>query len=264
MPEFTQHAPGSPCWVDLASPDVDASKSFYTTVFGWEAEDLHDDEGNRIYVMFRQNGKDVAGLGGQAPGMEGMPPVWNTYVAVTDPAATASTVTANGGSVIAPPMQVMDAGEMAVFADPTGAAFSVWKPGRHIGSQICNEPDTYAWNELMSRDITTARDFYSKVFGWKYDVMDMGEMGEYSVITGGENGGWGGMMAMPPDVPDMVPNHWAVYFTVSDIEATVAKVKAAGGQLVDGPFPAESVGLIAILHDPTGASFHLLQPASQS
>ena len=67
MPEFTSHPPGTPSWVDLMSPDVDASKAFYTAVFGWDAEDQLDDDGNRVYVMFTQAGKSVAGLGGQPP-----------------------------------------------------------------------------------------------------------------------------------------------------------------------------------------------------
>jgi uncharacterized protein len=263
MPQFSSHSPGTPCWVDLMSPDVDGSKAFYSAVFGWETEDQVDDEGNRIYVMLRQNGLNVAGLGGQAPGMEGMPPIWNTYIAVADAQATADAVSSAGGLVIAPPMQVMTAGEMAVFSDPTGAMFAVWKPGDHIGAQIGNEPDTYSWNELLTRDLATAKDFYAKVFGWTYDEMDMGEMGTYNVIAGGENGGLGGMMTMPADVPDAVPNYWGVYFSVADIEATVAKIKDNGGQVIDGPFPAEGIGTIAIVTDQAGGMFSLLQPNSQ-
>ncbi len=263
MPQFTSHAPGSPCWVDLMSPDVDGSKAFYRAVFGWDLEDQLDDEGNRIYVMARQNGLNVCGIGGQPPGTEGMPPVWNTYIAVRDPRATADAVAANGGSVVMPPMEVMDAGEMGVFSDPTGAVFSVWRPIEHTGAQICNEPDTWAWNELMSRDIATAREFYTKVFGWTYELMDMGEMGQYGVIEGGDNGGLGGTMAMPADVPPMVPNHWAVYFTVASMSATLDRVRAAGGTVAQGPFPAEGVGMVAVLHDPAGGSFCLLEPAAQ-
>ena len=91
----------------------------------------HDDDGNRIYVMFSIGGKSVAGLGGQPPGMpEGMPPVWNTYVATDDVAATAEKVTAAGGSVMMPPMQVMSAGEMAIFSDPGGAALQLGASGQ--------------------------------------------------------------------------------------------------------------------------------------
>ena len=263
MPDFTGHAPGSPCWVDLMAPDVDAAKQFYTAVFGWDADDQFDDDGNHIYTMLTQDGKAVAGMGGQAPGMEGAPPIWNSYIAVEDPAATAEKVTAAGGTVMMPPMDVMSAGAMAIFADPTGAAFSVWKAGEHFGAERCNEPDTWSWNELMTRDIDAALAFYSQVFGWAYDPMDMGPGGTYHVIKGGENNGWGGLMAMPAEMPDMVPNHWAVYFTVTDIEATIGKVTAAGGQVANGPMEIPGVGTTAVIHDPSGGSFALMQPAPQ-
>lgn len=262
MPEFSAHAPGSPCWVDLMSPDVDASTAFYTAVFGWTADDEHDDEGTRVYVTFRRDGKVVAGLGGQPPGMGEMPPIWNTYVASDDLEATVAAATAAGGSVMMPPMQVMDAGHMAIIADPGGAAISLWKPGEHIGAEVANEPNTWSWSELMTRDLDAALPFYTAVFGWTYDSQDMGPMGAYHVIEGGEYGGWGGLMAMPPDMPDMVPNHWAVYFMAADTDATAALVTGNGGQVVQEPFDIPGVGRTAVFHDPHGGSFQTLQPES--
>ena len=263
MPEFTSHAPGTPCWIDLMSPDIDGAKEFYTSVFGWDAEDQFDDDGNRVYVMFSRDGKVVAGLGGQPPGMGEMPAVWNSYVATADVAATTERVTAAGGSVMMPGMQVMDAGEMAIFTDPTGAAFSVWKAGEHTGAEVCNEPNTYSWNELMTRDIDTALEFYRAVFDWSYESQEMGPGMTYHVIAGGEYGGLGGMMAMPPDMPEQVPNHWGVYFMVDDIEKTIGAITGAGGQIVNGPMEIPGVGTTAVSHDPAGGSFTILQPAAQ-
>ena len=259
MPEFTSHSHGTPSWVDLMSPDVDASKAFYSSVFGWDAEDQFDDDGNRVYVMFSLGGKSVAGLGGQGPGMEGMPGMWNTYVATADIAATTDAVAAAGGTVVMPPMQVFDAGQMAVFTDPTGATFSAWQAGEHIGVEIGNEPNTYSWNELMTRDVDTALSFYTAVFGWTYDDQDMGTM-IYHVIAGGESG-LGGIMAVPPEMPEEVPNHWAVYFTVTDLDASIAAVTGAGGQVVAGPMDIPGVGRMATVHDTTNGSFALMQPA---
>ncbi|MGI9646798.1 MAG: VOC family protein [Ilumatobacteraceae bacterium] len=263
MPEFSSHAPGTPCWVDLMSPDIDGAKAFYTSVFGWDAEDQYDDEGNLIYVMFSRGGKNVAGLGGQPPGMGDMPPVWNSYVSTADVAATTERVTAAGGSVMMPGMQVMDAGEMAIFTDPTGAAFSVWKAGEHIGAQVANEANTWSWNELMTRDIDAALGFYSSVFDWTYDAVDMGPAGTYHVIAGGDYNGLGGLMAMPAEMPPMVPNHWGVYFMSGDIDATIAAITGAGGQIVNGPMAVPGVGNTATAHDPAGGSFSVLQPEAQ-
>ena len=260
MPEFTSHKAGAPCWVDLMSPDPEASKAFYVAVFGWDAEDQFDDEGNYTYTLFSIDGKNVAGLGGQAPDMGEMPPIWNSYVATDDPAAVAAAAAEAGGAVVMPAMQVMEAGEMAIIADPTGAMISVWKPGDHIGAQVANEPNTWSWNELMTRDIDAAKAFYAEVFGWQYESMDMGDGRIYHVIAGGEYGGLGGLMAMPPEVPEMVPNHWAVYFAVSDISATVDAVTAAGGGVMQEPMAIEGVGTMATVHDPAGGSFMLMQP----
>ena len=260
MPTFTSHAIGSPCWVDLMSPDVDASVTFYTGVFGWDAADQHDDEGNRVYVMFSLGGKTVAGLGGQAPQMAGMPAIWNNYVACDDLDGTVAAAAAAGGTVMMPPMQVMDAGAMAIISDPTGAAISLWMAGTHRGAELCNEPNTWSWTELMTRDIEAARPFYEAVFGWEIVGQDMGPMGTYWVVQGGEHGGWAGLMSMPPDVPDMVPNHWATYFATADIAETVSKIVAHGGQAVEEPFHVPGVGTMAIVHDDLGGNFSLMQP----
>lgn len=258
MTVFTSHAPGTPNWVDLMATDLDGAKAFYENVFGWELEDQFDGDGNRIYVMARQNGKAVAGMGQVPPGME-MPSVWNSYVATEDLAATADAVIAAGGSVMMPPMQVMEAGHMAVFADTTGAAFSAWQAGEHIGAEVGNVENTYSWNELMTRDIDSAKAFYADVFGWQYETQEM-PMGEYTVIAGGENGGLGGMMTMPDEVPEMVPNHWGVYFTVADLDASVASVSEHGGQVVVPPMEIPGVGKMATVHDTNQASFTLMQP----
>ena len=259
MAEFTEHPPGNPSWVDLMSNDLDGAKTFYSNLFGWDLTDEYDDDGNRIYVTARLDGKQVAGLGSVPPGME-MPSVWNTYISTADINETVGAATGAGGSVVMPPMQVMEAGTMAVLADPTGAAFSVWQPGQHIGVELGNVPNTYSWNELMTRDVDTAKSFYGDVFGWQYDTQQMPN-GQYNVISGGEHGGLGGIIAMPGEVPEMVPNHWGVYFTVADLDESVSAVTKNGGQVVMPPMELGGIGHMATVHDNSNASFNLLQPA---
>ena len=71
--------------------------------------------------------------------MEGQPPAWTTYVSVTDADDAIAKVKAAGGTVFVEPMDVLDVGRMAVFADPTGAAAAVWQPRLHIGAGLVNE-----------------------------------------------------------------------------------------------------------------------------
>lgn len=249
---------GTPCWIDLSAPDVDGAAAFYSTLFGWSTEDQFDDDGVRIYTNFMRADHVVAGMGQQQPEMANMPAMWNTYVATDDVAATVAAVEEAGGAVMLPPMEVMTEGSMAVFADPAGAVVSVWQAGDHIGATLVNEPNTWSWNELMTRDVDGALGFYEAAFGWETDAMDMGEMGTYHVVRGGEEG-IAGMMAMPPDMPAQVPNHWVVYFLVDDAQATADRAVELGGMVAHGPQPS-AVGVLATIHDPQGGSFAIMQP----
>lgn len=263
MAEFTSHAHGTPSWADLMSPDVDAAKAFYGGLFGWDTEDQLDDNGNRVYVMCRLGGKATAGIGQMPPTMPaGMPAAWNTYVSVDDVAATAAKVTDAGGQVMMPPMEVFDSGEMAVFADTTGAAFSVWRAKEHIGAEVGNIANTMSWNELTTSDTEAAKTFYTSVFGWSYESQDMGPMGTYTLIAGGESG-LGGIMPRPPMIPAEVPDHWMVYFTVADLAATCDKAQQLGGAMVVEPMEIPGIGNFAVLADAHGGSFSCLQPAAE-
>ncbi len=111
-----------------------------------------------------KNGKPVAGM---MPLMqEGQPPAWSSYVSVADAEATAARSRRPAARVIAEPMEVLDLGKMAVFADPSGAVFGIWQPGTFIGAELVNEPGALSWNELNTRDPEAAKAFYGAVFGW--------------------------------------------------------------------------------------------------
>lgn len=259
MPVHTSHDAGSPNWVDLMAPDVDAAVDFYCNVFGWQAEEQHDEQGNRVYVMFTLDGKNVAGLGGQRPDMKGVPALWNTYIATDDIDETAAKVVAAGGQIAMEPMQVFTSGKMAVFTDSTGAAFSAWQAQDHIGAQICSEANTWSWNELQNSDLDMAAAFYTEVFGWSYETMQM-EHGEYRIAKLDSERNLAGMMTMPESAPVEIPNHWSVYFEVEDIETSISKITEAGGSIIVAPFHV-GVGITALVRDPQGAGFFLLQPS---
>jgi uncharacterized protein len=255
MPTRTSYEPGTPSWVDLASPDLAASATFYAKLFGWEAHDQGPEAGH--YHMFEKNGLPVAGAGPIM--MEGQPPAWTTYISVTDADATIAKVKAAGGTVFVEPMDVLDVGRMAVFADPTGAAAAVWKPRQHIGAGLVNEPGALVWNELSTRDPAAAAAFYGDVFGWEAASSDAAGM-EYTEwkLHGVDIGG---MMTMPAEVPAEVPSYWLTYFGTVDCDATVAQATGDGASLVVGPVDIP-IGRFAVLSDPTGAMFAVIALAS--
>jgi predicted enzyme related to lactoylglutathione lyase len=234
MAEFTSYAPGTPCWVDLAASDPDAASAFYTSLFGWEVQDLGPDAGG--YRMALKDGKLVAGLGPLVG--EGQPPAWSTYVSVEDVDATLAKATAAGAQVIAPAMDVMQAGQ-------------------HIGAQLANEPGSFTWNELNTRDTEAAIAFYTAVFGWRAETNDMGGMAytEWKL----DDRSIAGMMPMPEQVPAQVPAHWLAYFSVEDCDAAVDAINLDGGKVIVGPMDVPP-GRFAVASDPQGAVFAVIAP----
>jgi uncharacterized protein len=257
MPERTSYEPGTPSWVDLSSPDIDASARFYGELFGWETLETGTVEETGGYRMFTLDGKLIAGLG---PIMqEGQPPVWSTYVATDDADAAVARATEAGGQAIVEPMDVMDAGRMAFVAHPAGGFVGLWQAGRHTGAQLVNEPGSLTWNELHTRDVDGAKAFYSAVFGWRPEDQDMGGT-TYTVLNLGDSQ-IGGMMTMQPDVPDEVGAFWLTYFAVADCDASVTKAQELGGSVSSPPMDIPGIGRFALLNDPHGTWFAIIAGA---
>ncbi len=255
--EFERYDDGVPSWVDLSSPDLDKSRQFYGSLFGWNCPEGPAEAGG--YSVCDLGGKTVAGIGPQMN--PDFPPFWMTYVNVDDAAATAAKVTSAGGSVLAGPMDVMDAGRMVVLADPLGAVIGLWQPGQHTGAQVANEANTYGWSELITTDLDASKAFYGAVFGW--GAADQGPPGGPPAYTEWKvaDRSVGGMMLKHGDMPADMPPSWGVYFMVDDVNAAVAKVKELGGAVFVEPTEIEP-GTFAVVADNVGAVFNILQPKS--
>ncbi|NUR57535.1 MAG: VOC family protein [Catenulispora sp.] len=249
----TDYAPGTPCWVDLGTSDMEGAKAFYGGLFGWTAE-TSEDPATGGYTMFLLDGVPAAGA---MPLMAPEQPVaWSTYVSAQDADAIATKVGEAGGTVLVQPMAVTDVGRMAFFADPTGAAFGIWQPGTFPGAGVVNEPGALCWDELATRDAATAKKFYTAVFGW--DTRDSStEDVEYTEwLLDGRS--IGGLMPMDDKFPPETPPHWAVYFATANCQATVDKVGMLGGTVAVPPTPIP-VGVFAVCQDPQGGYFSLVQ-----
>jgi predicted enzyme related to lactoylglutathione lyase len=256
MPETAVSAPGKAIWVDLATPDIAKSKDFYSKLFGWTPQELGPEAGG--YVMFALNGKTVAAA---APAQEGQFPAWSVYFGTEDADATARAVESAGGKVIVPPFDVLNSGRMAVFQGPEGAFFSVWQPKNMKGFDVINEPNTFSWAELNTKNTAAAEGFYPKVFGWGMKKAEASENAPAYTewqVAGESIGG-----AMDTTSFQMeVPPFWLVYFMASDIDAAASKVKELGGQVMNGPsdYPG---GKFAVVMDPNNTVFGILQAVQQ-
>jgi uncharacterized protein len=243
---------GVPNWVDLGTNDMEAAVGFYRDLFGWESPELGPEAGG--YRICLLDGRPVAGLG---PQMNPGPPVWASYVNTADADAAAGRVAAHGGQILAGPMDVLDAGRMAVLADPSGAVFSVWQPGNHIGAGVVNEPGAFSWSELVATDIEGAVAFYGAVFGWGTNRNPPDpEPVQYVEWKVGDRP-IAGMLPKPPTMPADVPAFWGVYFAVEDADEAVAAVTRLGGEIVMPPSDLEP-GRFAVVTDSTGAMFNVI------
>jgi predicted enzyme related to lactoylglutathione lyase len=275
MLERDDYPAGVPCWIDSTQPDPDAAVEFYAGLFGWDLRDQMPAEAPGHYYVARLRGRDVAAIGSAA----GDTAVWNTYIRVDDADETADGVRVAGGSVRTEPFDVLDAGRMAVCADPGGAEFSLWQPGTRRGAQIVNEPGTWNWSDLNTRDVEAAKRFYASVFGWEAGDVDLGfgpatmvRVPGYAEFLERYDPGLRGrhaeagvpegfsdsicwMMPMSPDqFPEDALPHWHVTFSVDDTDATTERAVELGGAVVTPVFDAGPVRM-AVVRDPQGAVF---------
>ena len=246
-------------WHDLMTTDVNAAKTFYAKVIGWNMQAF---PGSNDYTVVSAGQAGVGGIMPMPPEVRerGAPPCWQGYIGVDDVDACAAKIAAGGGSVIQPPADIPTVGRFAVVADPQGAVFIIFKPnasGEVMAKPVPGTPGLVGWNELHAGDGIKAFDWYAQMFGWTVSHdMDMGPMGTYRIFaTGAEPAG--GMMTKMPEVS--MP-YWAFYFNVEAIDAAIARAVAAGGKLMHGPQEVPGPMYIANCQDPQGAWFAMVAP----
>jgi uncharacterized protein len=260
MSERTEYAPGEFSWVDLATTDVDAAKVFYEDLLGVEVEDAPGDPAETGgYGFLMREGKMVAGIG-PVQSDEGHS-AWASYIKVEDADETAERAKSAGGSVFFGPTDLPnDSGRVAMLRDPEGAFIGVVQQKRHPGAQVANEPGTWTWNNLLTRDVDRAQDFYGQVFGWTATRPEGAPDYIWNWQLEGQRWpeGLGGLMRIGTDMPPEAPSYWQVYLMVDNVDEAVEKTKAAGGSLIFGPIDIP-IARMATVFDPQGASVSLLE-----
>jgi len=261
MPIVERFAPGEFCWIELATSNQNAAKSFYDALFGWTGRDvpIGPDE---VYSLLELQGRVAAGAFTISPAESaaGIPPHWHLYVAVASADEAAKKTAELGGKVVEAPFDVKDRGRAALIQDPTGAYISVWQANQRPGIGVTGEAGSFCWADLMTPDQAKAKTFYEGLFGWKLKPGQGKESG-YLHIVNGENyiGG------VPPghQTNPNVPPHWLIYFAVADVDKTFQKAKDMGARILLRPMDFEGVGRVAMLADQQGAVFALYREAEK-
>jgi predicted enzyme related to lactoylglutathione lyase len=109
--------------------------------------------------------------------------------------------------------------------------------------------------ELNTTDVGKAKEFYTRLFDWKLEDVQMGPSGTYTSISPGEGTG-GGMLKHPePGAPSV----WLAYVSVDDIKASTEKARVLGAKVMKGVTEVPGMGWLSIITDPTGATLGLWQ-----
>jgi predicted enzyme related to lactoylglutathione lyase len=258
----TDFMPGAPCWVEVSSPDVDATTAFYGHVFGWSSQiHIRRLEGYRFLC---QDGLPVAGV---SPVMgEGEDPSWTVYFADPDIEDTIVQVEHLGGTLLVEPFDIFDLGRLALFLDPQGASFGVWWGESFLG--LAGRPNSLFWVDLWTNDARGAAEFYTGVFKWDLEPSESlgegrrgytvlrpaGADSEYShggiLSAGREDLAWSGG-----------ETGWHPVFAVTDCEALADRVTEAGGRTYAAPSDLPGLGRFALCSDPFHAPFVLFTPS---
>ena len=250
---------GQFCWYELMTTDLAGAASFYGEVVGWSA--IADEVPGMSYTILAMGQDRVGGIMTipEEAARAGAPPCWLGYVHVDDVDATAARITAAGGALKRPAVDIPGIGRFAVVNDPQGAVFIVFRSegGTAPPPRSPTAPGHAGWHELHAGDRDTAFGFYAELFGWiKTSTFDMGPVGIYQLFATSELP-VGGVMTKMAEAPQPF---WIFYFTVPAIDAAAARITAAGGTILHGPMEVPGGSWILQGRDPQGAMFALTAP----
>jgi predicted enzyme related to lactoylglutathione lyase len=265
MSRVERYQHGEPCWTDVQTPDVEAAKTFYASVFGWTFQDLPTPDG-RGYAQALIGEDLVSVIAPQNPSQEAghLPAQWNVYFAADDARGLAQDVVQAGGTVQFGPEDVAGTGVMLFMEPPGGGPTGVWQAGTHQGSARKNEHGAFAWAELVTPQPQAAVAFFQNLFGHQVTEYPQDDGGTYITLLVG--GAEVAAIAPEPDAPEPnVPDGdsgrgWQVYFGVSSAAETVLAAVAAGAEVLVEPEKSEDAGTaVATLKDPQGGVFSVVE-----
>jgi uncharacterized protein len=251
---MTDSAHGRIVWYELLTTDMKAAEKFYSAVVGWTVAPF---EGSPDpYDMWMRDGQTPTGGVMTIPEGMNFPPHWAMYIAVDKLEDAATKIKQLGGSELSPIIDVPTVGRMQTMLDPQKAMFAIYETANDHQPDAPRQLGDVSWHELMTTDAAGAMKFYSELFGWKESTaMDMGPMGKYHIFNGGPYD-LGGMMNKSAEMAQM-PSHWGVYFRVKNVDEAAERVKASGGQILNGPMDVPGGSRVVNCQDPQGAYFSL-------
>jgi predicted enzyme related to lactoylglutathione lyase len=245
-------------WHELHTSDRGKAVKFYTQLMGWETKDVNMGPGEP-YSLCLMGGKDFAGITkSMAPA--NVPPHWLPYLGAENVDATAEKVKSHGGKIIGAPMDIPEVGRFSVVADPTGAAFAIYKGVKAYPEEPATPPvGAFCWEELVTNDPEAAAKFYAGVFGYTVEEVPMGPMGTYRILKRGDRQ-TAGIVKTPPGAPPQP--HWLEYLACANVDTSTRNAKEIGAKIHLEPTDIPKIGRFSVIGDPTGAAVALFTGAT--
>jgi uncharacterized protein len=255
-PASSEHQVGKVIFVELVTPDLAASKQFYGSLFGWTFRDI--ESGATKYATAFLDGRPVAGMFHKpVPAGEHRQPAWLSFFAVRDVDAAKTVALQHRAKVLFEPHSIPNRGREAIFADPQGAVFAVLASSSGDPPDVLAAPGEWIWSSLITSDPDTDAAFYQTLFDYEIFDLPAGE-GSQHLILASDNYARASANPLPANRPNMLP-HWLNYVRVEDAVKMTAKLVALGGRVLVEPRIDRHGGKVAVVADPQGAHFGLLE-----
>ncbi len=254
-PASTERHAGKVIWVDLVTPDIAGAQRFYGQLFGWTFNDIHTGDGD--YAVALLDGRPVGGLY-QRSVQRGQhrQPAWLTFLSVPDVAAAEASIRGHGGKELSPPRLFAERGRQAVFADPQGAVFAVLQSSSGDPPDVLAAPGEWIWSSVLTRDPDKDAAFYQDVFGYEVFALPSSD-GATHMLLSSDDYARASLNSLPATAKRHP--HWLNFVRVNSATDTAARVEALGGRVLVKPHADRHGGLIAVVADPAGAPFGLLE-----
>jgi predicted enzyme related to lactoylglutathione lyase len=251
----TEHHPGKVIWADLVTPDLAASMSFYTGLFGWTFQPIHT--GTADYAVALLGGRPIAGLLQKpVPPTGQKQPAWLTFIAVRNVDDADRVAMRQGARVISEPRTYAGRGRQSVILDPDGAVFALLASSSGDPPDFLAAPGEWIWSSLLVPDPKQSAAFYKTIFG--YDVFDLpSEDDKAHVILSTDDYARAGINPLPST--GTWHAHWLNFVRVASALDASAKAVSLGGRVLVQPHLDRHGGSVAVVADPSGAPIGLME-----
>ncbi|MEZ7788236.1 VOC family protein [Actinomyces naeslundii] len=241
---------GFPCWIELYTPDIDASAAFYRNLLGWEITPA--EPGEPLTTEVHHDGRLI---GSFEPAEEAHgDPGWRVSFMVDDVRTAAGAVERAGGNVVVEPTRVTETMAYALASDPDGNVVGL------LEDEDCGGPYPYqagmpVWFDVLAGDLEVSERFYREAAGWptrRLTIADQ-EQDFYTSVVGGRSVSGVGRAGY---FGEEIPSRWRIYFGVEDADAAARRVRELGGAVIVEPIDF-TFGRMVEVADPHGARFLL-------